>query len=255
MLYYPSRELFIDPHKMKNPPEDITLAISSKQSVQGWYFKSPHKPSKAVILFFHGNGENRSTHFMTLYRLIERGYDLAIFDYPGYGQTDGEPTPKNTIEMGQAALRYVHNREPKLPFVVYGQSLGGAIALRSIWEVRNEFKPNLIIIDSSFASYRSVTRRLLAASPLTWLIQPLGWLVMSDEWAPGKKIADLKGTPLIVIHSKEDEVVSVQNGLDVFNYAQEPKQLWLKETGTHMGTYAGPEGDKIRQQLLKALPQ
>jgi len=252
-LYYPSRELFIDPHKLKIAPENIRLEIEPKQSVLGWYFKSPFKPAKAVILFFHGNGENRSTHFMTLYRLVEQGYDLAIFDYPGYGETNGTPTPKNTVQMGRAALRYIHQREPGLPLVVYGQSLGGAIALRSIWEVREELKPKLIIIDSSFASYRSVSRRVLAGSAWTWLLQPFGWLVMSDKWAPGKRISEIKGSTMVVIHSKTDEIVSLDNGLDIFKYANEPKQLWLKESGTHMGTYAGPEGDKIRQLLLKTL--
>jgi uncharacterized protein len=253
-LYYPSNALYINPKKLKHVPEDVEIQVKKDQSIRGWYFHTPVKPARAVVLFFHGNAENRSTHFMALYWLIDKGYDLAIFDYPGYGQSDDEPTPKNTVAMAVETLRYVHNRDPNLPLVVYGQSLGGAISMRGIWEVRNEFKPDLIIMDSTFPSYRSVVRRILSRSAWTWLLQPIGWAVMSDTWAPGKRISDLKGTPIVVIHSKMDEVVPVEAGKEIYDYAGEPKQLWLKEKGSHMGTYAGSEGELLKRKLLKILP-
>jgi uncharacterized protein len=254
MLYYPSEELFIDTSILKHQPEDVHINLDKERLAHGWYFSAVQRPARGVVLYFHGNGENRSTHFMSMYWLIDQGYDLAIFDYPGYGPTEGSPSPKNTVEMGREALRFVHARNPGLPVIVYGQSLGGAVAMRSVWEVRNEFKPDMMIVAASFLSYRRAAKGILSGSALTWLFQPLGLVLLSDEWSPDGRLRDLAGIPLIVIHSRNDEMIPVALGKEIFEQAGEPKQLWLKNTGGHMAIFAGKEGEELRQRVLSLLP-
>jgi alpha-beta hydrolase superfamily lysophospholipase len=255
LLYYPSNALYVDLNKLKNKPEEVKTILDDGLEIMGWYFHTPKKPAKAVVLFFHGNAENRSTHFWTLYWLLDHGYDLTIFDYPGYGQSDGDPSPESTVKMAAHVIKRIKARNPKLPLVVYGQSLGGAIAQRAVWEIRDELKPDMLIIDGSFNSYRSIARRMLAKHFMTWLFQPIGWLVMNDKWAPGNKIGELKGVPVIVIHSKTDQVIPYDQGVKIFEAAAEPKQLWLRETGVHIHTYSGKEGEKFKEKLVKALPR
>src|SRR5690606_22141072 len=102
----------------------------------GWYFKNRKGVSpKATVVFFHGNAENLSSHYLSLAWLVDYPYDFFIFDYQGYGRSHGDPSPQKTVEDGIAALELMNERAPGRPLIVFGQSLGGAIALRTVVEV------------------------------------------------------------------------------------------------------------------------
>ncbi len=241
MLYAPDRIMYVDRKKLNPQPEDVNFSaqtVAGEQGLVGWYFASSPKP-KAVIVYFHGNGQNRSAHFMGLYWLIKEGYDLFIFDYPGYGDIEGEATPKNTIETGEAAIRVVMQKKPGVPLIIYGQSLGGAVALRTVIEMKKEIQPKLIVADSTFLSYRSAAKSVLSRHWLTWAMQPFGWLVMSDAFAPKDRIQEISPFPLLVIHSKEDQIINYDLGREVFDRAAEPKEMWTLEKGGHIETFSG----------------
>ncbi len=252
LLYYPTRAIYVDLKKLNPPPEERTLDLGGGMTSYGWYFKAQPGPSKGVILFFHGNGQNRSAHFLSLYWLTREGYDLAIYDYPGYGKTAGKPTPESTVKMAIAAIRATFRERGGKPFIVYGQSLGGAVALRALWELRQEVKPDFLVIDSSFLSYQRVARKIVARSAWTWMLQPAAWLVLSDRWAPGEQVENLS-IPTIVIHSKKDEIIPFKVGENTFAHAPRPKEFWTKETGAHNQTFEDVEGAKLKTRLLEAL--
>lgn len=253
LLYYPTRQLYVDPKKLDPQPEEKQFSLKDGLLIKGWYFHSP-TPPKAIVLFFHGNGQNRSAQFLNLYWLIKRGFDLAIFDYPGYGQTGGKPSPYSTVQMARETIAYVHNLYPKIPLVIYGQSLGGAIAARAVCETKSEFVPARLVIDSSFTSYQKAGRKILAKSAWTWLFQPFAWIALSDRWAPGQCLKDLPNVPKVFIHSREDEIITFSQGEEGFEIAAEPKQFWVKEHGHHNGTYENEEGLKLREKLVEFLP-
>lgn len=239
LLYYPTRALYIDPKKLSPPPVENVVQVGDIE-VHGWTL-SPEAPPKTTLVFFHGNGANRSGHVVPLLPLIREGHEINTFDYPGYGQTKGQPTPENTVRTAMEVIRFVKRKRPNTPLVVYGQSLGGAIAQRAVWELRNEIKPDLLVIDSSFTSYRSAARQMLGHSGITWLFQPIGWLVMSDAWAPGSRMNDMHGVPSIVIHSRQDEVINFALGEKVFKFMNEPKEFWIRESGSHNASFMGPD--------------
>ena len=81
LLYYPTRDLYVDVKELKPAPEEHQFVLKNGLDVHGWYFHSPIPP-KAVVLFFHGNAQNRSSHFTSLFWLVEKGYDLAVFTSP-----------------------------------------------------------------------------------------------------------------------------------------------------------------------------
>ena len=127
--------------------------------------------------------------------------------------------------------------------------------MRSVWEIREEFRPDLLVLDSTFLSYRKVARQIMAKSWWTWIFQPATWLVLSDDWAPGDRLSDLKGVPVIVIHSRTDEIVPFELGEEVFKSAAEPKNFWVKEYGIHIATYEGELGETFKKKLLGQLSQ
>lgn len=234
LLYYPTRVEHVVRQKMPLQPEDVYFQSNDGVRLHGWYFKSPSRqPARCVILQFHGNAQNLSTHFFSLYSAPQKGYDYFIFDYHGYGQSEGTPSPEATVADGHAALRWLKARHPDRPIVVFGQSLGGAVALRTVLDLKNEIPVKLVVVDSTFSSYRSVARSVLAHNWFTWPLQPLGWLLMSDAQAPAKDLHKLSPTPLIVIHGDRDPTVDFTHGERIFELAKEPKEFWRIPGGLH----------------------
>jgi uncharacterized protein len=253
LLYFPDDLLYTDPKtSFDKPPEDVAFPLTKDDQIHAWYFPGLYKKPKAIIVFCHGNGQNRSAHIVGLYWLVREGYDLLAFDYPGYADSDGDPTPENTVEAAKAAIRWAHAKEPNLPLIVYGQSLGGAVAMKAVVDLKKEITPALLVADSTFLSYERAGSSLFANHWITWLFQPLPYLVLSDKYAPGADIAKIN-SPLLVIHSKADSVISVKLGEAVFNAAAEPKEYWLLENGGHIRTFILPEGAEVRTKFLAKL--
>ncbi|MES2964142.1 MAG: alpha/beta hydrolase [Bdellovibrionota bacterium] len=252
-LYYPTREEHVDRKKMPLQPEDMTITSGDGTKLHAWRFKSAlKKPSPCVLVHFHGNAQNLSTHFYSFYTAPSQGYDYVIFDYRGYGSSEGKPFPRGTVEDGHAALRFVRDMYPGRPLVVVGQSLGGAVALRTVIDMKNEVPVKLVVVDSTFSSYRSVARKAMSRSWITWLLQPIAWLSMSDRYAPKGRLKEIAPIPLVVIHGDQDRGVEHELGREVFEEASEPKEFWHIPGGGHTdfmfrekGKYAEKFYDKL----------
>jgi hypothetical protein len=250
LLYFPSQGQYYNPAKIPLDYEDIYITNRYGQRIHAWYFHS-HKPSNGTFIFFHGNAQNLTSHFIGLYWLPALGYNYLIFDYPGYGKSEGIPTPESTVETGKDVLRWLSLHKDPGPLYIYGQSLGGNIALRVALETKNEIPVKAIVIDGSFFSYRSVARAVLAKNWFTWPFQPLGYLLLSDKFAP-ENLADLSPIPLLVIHGQKDPVIPVAQGIQLFSEAKEPKELWLLPEGYHGDSFFTEDG-AYRQKLLDYL--
>src|SRR5690606_34014232 len=107
LFYYPTTAMNVDVQKLEPQPEQVEFKTSDGKKLIGWHFQ-PATPAKARILFFHGNGQNISSHFVSLYWILKEGYEFMIFDYPGYGGSEGEPTQKSTTDAGEQAIAWMH---------------------------------------------------------------------------------------------------------------------------------------------------
>lgn len=258
LLYYPTRHEHLNPARLGLYPDRVWFPSEDGYRLHGWYFRNKAKAApKAVIVFFHGNAQNISTHFGTLLWLLDSPYDYFIFDYRGYGRSEGTPSPKGTVLDGKAAIRWVRHRNRMegidgTPIVVFGQSLGGAIAMRSVIDLKGEIPLRLVVADSTFLSYRSVARGILASHWLTWPLQPLAWLLLSDKYAPGDEVAEISPVPLLVIHGRQDQVVGYEQGEEVFAEAREPKEFWTIPDGRHTDAF-WKKDPLYRTEFLKVL--
>lgn len=254
LLYYPSRVRFTDPKSLSYTPQEVRFKESSGNEVVAWYFQQPKGlPVKARLVFFHGNGQNLSTHYISLYWLLQHGYEFLIFDYPGYGASQGDPSPENSVTSGIAATRWLLAREPKAPLAFFGQSLGGAVAFATALETKGEIPLCLLAVESTFGSFRGVARDVLAKNWWSWWMQPLTYLVLSDRYSPSGREDKLAPTPLIVIHGDDDQVVAFERGEKLFNRASEPKEFWRVPEGQHIDAFTGPLKNEFRPKLVAAL--
>ncbi|WP_295901277.1 alpha/beta hydrolase [uncultured Bdellovibrio sp.] len=251
-FYFPLKDKLFDPAKIKMHPEDVFLETQKGNKIHGWYFESTAStPSKGTLLFFHGNAENLTSHFLMFHWLPAQGYNYFIFDYPGYGLSTGKPTPESTVEAGMAAAEWLHLKKDSRPLIIYGHSLGGAVALRTVEEIKDTVPIRNVIIEASFASYRGMARNVLSRRWWTWAFQPITYLVISDDYAP-KSLADISPIPLLFIHGNEDVAVELKNTERMFKEAKEPKEMWVIPGGHHGDLYEIRNGE-LREQFLSYL--
>ncbi len=233
MLYFPSSHVFSDPAQMGYPKKDLTIDVGDNETLSAWYFSAHKKPVTNLVIFFHGNAENMTSHWATTRFLLDENIDVIVFDYRGYGKSSGSPSPEKTVQDGIAVVRWAQLKFPKLKITLFGQSLGGAVCLRTAWELRNEVKFKQIVVESTFLSYKKAGQRVLAKPWITWPFQWLSFLFLSDTWAPKERIKDLSPTPIFVIHGTADQTIDYDLGQMVFETALQPKEFWSVDGAGH----------------------
>lgn len=253
LFYHPSRVLHFPPEKFGASPEEVNFRSGDGTHLFGWLFRhnatSRNSAPKGVLLFYHGNAENLSSHYLSLLWLLKHGYDFFIFDYRGYGRSDGNPDPKGTKEDGEAALRWLRARYPAAPIVLYGQSLGGMVALRNAIDVKDETGIRAVVVHGGFASYQEVGRKVMARGILTWPLQWLPWVVLSDRHAPDDGVVEVAPLPLLVMHSEDDRVVPFSCGERIYDLAGEPKEIWKIPGEGHTDAFQR-YGDTYQKMLV-----
>src|SRR4051794_34681504 len=112
------------------PHEDVYFTAEDGTKLHGWYV--PHPNPKAVVLFCHGNGEHVA-RLAPMLRLLHDNADVSVFawDYRGYGRSEGSPFETNVLSDARTAQLWLAERAGVRPedVVVYGRSLGGAVAV------------------------------------------------------------------------------------------------------------------------------
>ena len=219
LVYYPSGDITATPVDIGLDFEDVVFTAEDGVKLSGWFI--PAGQSRGVVLFCHGNGGNISDRLETIGILNRLGYSTFIFDYRGYGESEGKPGEYGTYLDAEAAWNWLMEKHGVQPdrIVIMGRSLGGAVAA---W-LAGKHTPSALIIESSFTSIRD-----MGAELHPWL--PVKLLSRFDYCTVDylKKIT----CPVLVIHSPEDDLVPFSHGRRLYEAAGEPKEF-LEITGSH----------------------
>jgi fermentation-respiration switch protein FrsA (DUF1100 family) len=199
--------------------------------------------------------ENISTHAKLDLWLIREGYNLFIFDYRGYGKSEGETTVEGLHLDAQAALEALFTLPgAQRRVMIFGKSLGGAVAVRLTATTPHRDRIRALVIESAFADYRMMARREIAKTPLGWPVQyPLSLLVDND-YSPLKWIAKVSPVPLLILHGAEDPIVPVEHGRILHDAAAEPKQYWELSGLGHVKSWTDEATRKRLLDYLASLP-
>lgn len=230
--------------------QETSFASTDGTKLLGMWFPARRAASKGVIIQFHGNAENMTSHHHFVSWLAAEGYDVFCFDYRGYGGSEGKKSLPGAIADGVAALQTARSLAgaSRERLIVVGQSLGGAIALAALERDGGEGVRG-VILDSTFASYRGVARDRLSRVRLTWPLQvPLSWLI-SDRFAPARLLARRKPVPLLVVHAVGDPIVPYAQGRRLFELAPGPKEFWTLDSSGHTEVFL-MRGADDRKRLL-----
>jgi uncharacterized protein len=180
-------------------------------------------PAAGTVVYCHGSVANLTEHTRFVTWLPARGFQVLLFDYRGYGRSEGSPDRPGAVADAIAAIDFALQRDPRRT-VVFGHSLGGALGLLAAAE-----RPAVraVLIESSFASWRAAARCTMPA--LGFL---MSWAV-SCELEPMSALDRIPPRPLMVSHGSEDRIVPLELGRELFAAAREPKQWYLAEGCGH----------------------
>jgi len=215
----PGRALIATPQDAGLRFEDVSIATSDGLQLHAWFV--PAERSKATVLFLHGNAGNISHRLDSIGIFHALGLDTLIIDYRGYGQSEGSPGEQGTYIDATAAWDYLVNYRGIAPeqIVIFGRSLGGAIAA---W-LASENTAAAVIIESCFSSALDMARRLYPFMPAR--------LITRLKYPVNDYIGRLK-SPLLVVHSRDDEIIPFSMGQALFEAATVPKTM-LVISGDH----------------------
>lgn len=219
-IYFPEPLYVASPAQVGLAYEEVTFPAMDATQLHGWLI--PGQTAAPVVLFCMGNAGNISHRLETLQLLHQIGVTVFIFDYRGYGTSEGQANETGTYSDTAGAMNFLHNRGwPAERIIIFGRSLGAAISLESSLS-----KPVAgLIMESSFTSIKEMGRHHY---PL--LNTFLGWLI-DAKYNNLTKIEGLK-TPLLIIHGKKDNICPPGMAEKLYARAPQEKQiLWIPGAG------------------------
>jgi len=218
-IYYPERNLVTDPSNIGLSFENISFETADGLKLFGWFI--PCEGVRGVILFCHGNAGNISHRLDSIQIFHRLGLAVFIFDYRGYGQSEGKPTESGTYRDVEAAWQYLveERRLNREKIIVFGRSLGGAVAA---WEARSS-KPGALILESAFTSIPDIAAKIYPYLPVK---------LLSRFKYDTEGYLEEVNCPVLVVHSPNDEMMPYKHGQRLFEVAKEPKEF-LEISGSH----------------------
>jgi hypothetical protein len=222
LLYFPNmpnRQIQATPEVIGLDYEQLTLATADDEQLDAWFI--PADPARGTLLFFHGNAGNLSHRLDSIRLFNELGLSVLIFDYRGYGQSTGKPTEKGTYRDADAAWQYLVEQRgiPPEEIILFGRSLGASIAA----DLATRQTAAGVILESAFTSVPDIAAQLYPWLPVRWLSR--------YRYNTRKNLADIH-SPVLVVHSRNDEIIPYSNGERLYEAANEPK-LFLELRGGH----------------------
>jgi len=219
-LVYPIPPLSVGDWQPKSfQYEDVHFTSADGTKLHGWFL--PNAGAKHVILYCHGNGEDVAAVGEFAAFLRDRlQASVFVFDYRGYGHSEGRPAEAGCIADGDAAQHWLSERagiQPK-DIVVMGRSIGGAIAVA----LASQNGARALILENAFPRMTDV-----AAWHYSWL--PIR-LVMRNRYDNIARIKNYHG-PLMQTHGTLDEIVPLSYGKRLFDAAPGSTKSWLELPG------------------------
>jgi uncharacterized protein len=246
-FFQPQRVLIDTPASAGLRYEPLALRAADGVELFTWFLPA-RGPAHATVLFLHGNAENISTHFNSVAWMPAQGFNVLALEYRGYGKSTGSPSLAGVQLDIDAAMRVLLERPDVDPgrIVIFGQSLGGALAIHYAARGAQRHALRAVIADSAFADYRLIVQEKLAAFFLTWPFQWLPALSVDNDYSPLASVAEVSPLPLLLIHGERDSIVPVRHSQRLYDAAAEPRELWLVPHAGHIQALRNPE---LRERL------
>ncbi|MBI3865149.1 MAG: alpha/beta hydrolase [Planctomycetia bacterium] len=229
LTYFPERADDLSPRKLRLSADRVhAIALQSDDglTLNGWHLLSAGRSAadaaacdrelsagRPLVLFFSGNGGNRAYRIPEAEILSQAGADVFLFDYRGYGDNPGAPTEQALELDAHAAWRYATEQRhvARERIILYGESLGGAVATRLAAELcREGTPPGGLVLRSTFTALADVARHHYPLLPIK--------LLLEERYASIEQIPNVT-CPILMLHGQRDSIVPFALGRKLFDAA------------------------------------
>ncbi|HAU1151784.1 TPA: alpha/beta hydrolase [Legionella pneumophila] len=240
LMYLFQRHLIYFPNRHTPKLEDynasdmkiVSLHTEDNLHLKSWYIPAgKHRPT---ILYLHGNAGHIGYRMPLAREFIDAGLGVFLLEYRGYGGNPGKPNEKGLYEDGEAAIEFlIQHGVPSKSVILYGESIGTGVAT----QLATKYPVCAVILQSPFTS---LTRLAQYHYPLNFL----------KPWDQYNSLARMKKihAPLLVLHGKLDQIVPYQEGLNVFNEANEPKKMLSFDDKEHNDLWSA---DNFSREIIQ----
>ncbi|HEX5362884.1 MAG TPA: alpha/beta hydrolase [Gallionella sp.] len=231
LVYFPNqpgRDYEATPALLNLPFESVALTSSDGVKLAAWYV--PAENARGAVLYAHGNAGNISHRLDAIRQFRDMGLSVFIFDYRGYGQSTGKPSEEGTYRDAEAAWQHLTAQRGIAPahIVIFGESLGAAVAAH----LAARHQPGTLILASAFTSMPELAADLYPFIPARWLTR--------FHYDTRLHLNDVHA-PVLIAHSREDEIIPFRHGKALYDAAHEPRQFLELRGGHNDLFYANTE--------------
>ena len=222
-FYYPDQNNYgYTPDRLKQAYEHVRFKSTDGTQLTGWFVPSAlhtnPKDAVATVIHIHGNAGNLSAHYGFVDWLPQEGFNVFIFDYRGFGLSEGKPNFKGVFEDTDSAIHFIRSHPKVNPerLLVLSQSLGGNNAIAAIG-AGNSKGIKALVVDSTFYSYSSIANDKLWGSGL----------FLSNTYSGSRYVSNLAPIPVLFLHGTQDSVIPSKHSEKLYTQAKEPKELLI----------------------------
>ena len=260
LIYQPRKTKTLEVPSMEvtsAPVQEILLQTADGLTLRGWHYHATETPRDAdpfLVLYFPGNAGCRADRFLDCRDFTDLGCDVILFDYRGYGDNPGSPTEALIASDARQIWRMVADQRLRSArrVLLYGESLGGAVATRLASELSEDGDPPAaLVLNSTFASL---------GETVTWHYPmfPFRYLLL-DHFQSDRRIPHVC-CPILQFHGTADDIVAYQHGRRLFDAAPAhsaeriPKRFVTIEGGQHNFIGMGQMKQDLTDLLLRLSP-
>ena len=215
-IYHPDKILEASPAELGRAFEDVFFTARDGTRINAWFFPADSNSPRAhlAVAYCHGNAGNISHRLLSCRTLLQTGVNVLLFDYRGYGRSEGRPSEEGTYLDAEASYEWLKQKGfAGDNIIAFGESLGGGIA--SELAVRVPLAG--LVLQSTFSCMPDIGSELFPWLPVKWLC--------TIKYETCTKLARVR-VPVLIMHSREDRLIGYHHAEKNFSLANEPKLLW-----------------------------
>ncbi len=230
-IFYPDKDVYSTPDDWGLEYDDVIFQTEDGLKLHGWFVPGKKKFSANgdlhTLLWFHGNAGTISIRLENIKMLYDRvPVNVFIFDYRQYGKSEGRISEQGTYIDAKAALMYLHSRKDinHEKIILFGRSLGSAVAV----DLAAREECCALILETPFTTMKELAQ-------LIYPFLPVGYF-LKTKYDSITKMRDVKA-PVLIIHGNRDDLVPIEQGMKLYETANEPKEFYTIPGATHNDTY------------------
>jgi alpha-beta hydrolase superfamily lysophospholipase len=223
--------------------ESVVYASSNGHKLNGWMMKPKGQQPAITILHMHGNAGFLLQQYEAMTPLLKNGFQIFVFDYSGFGFSEGKATRKNVLTDALSTLDYLKGRADVkgTKLVLYGQSLGGHLS--AVVAAQREKDIDALVVEGAFSSHKDIAADMVPV---------LGRVCVKEGYSAKRSIKEFH-KPVLIIHSTEDATIPFKMGKKIFAAANAPKDFYEIKQCHICGPSYYP--DEISEKIKKMLEQ